>query len=70
MVEFTVSEDGFVRDPFVAETTSELFNAAAVDAASRFRFAPRFQDGKPIATPGVRNKISFNIVDEVPTGKN
>ncbi|XOV90263.1 MAG: TonB family protein [Pseudomonadota bacterium] len=69
VVEFTVNEEGFVRDPVVAETTSTLFNAAAIEAASRFRFAPRFQDGKPIATPGVRNKISFHIVDQLGPGK-
>ncbi len=78
--EFTVDENGFVRDPQVitaAQTgrsfrsrtiydfdeTDLSFEAAALDALERFRYAPMFVDG--VATPieNVKTRISFRIAD-------
>ncbi|MDE0443425.1 MAG: hypothetical protein OXL38_15060 [Gammaproteobacteria bacterium] len=76
LLEFTVDEMGFVRDPVVVKsnpgtpalgaTLAELvrrFRAAAIDAAKKFRYAPRFVDGQPVAVEGVRNRIVFRKRD-------
>lgn len=63
VVEFTVDEEGYVRLARVAVSSSDLFNDAAIAAAEQFRYAPRFENGKPVETAGVQNRITFDIVD-------
>jgi periplasmic protein TonB len=59
IVEFTVTRTGTTRDIAVVESTSSLFDRAAMDAASKFKYKPRVIDGEPVEVPGVRNKITF-----------
>ena len=61
IVEFTVTETGSTRDAFVVESTSTLFDRAAIEAALKFKYKPRVIDGTPVEVPGVRNRISFAI---------
>ena len=61
IVEFTVTRTGTVRDVFVIESTSQLFERAASEAALKFKYKPRVIDGEAVEVPGVRNKISFEI---------
>ena len=61
IVEFTVTENGSTRDAFVVESTSTLFDRAAIEAALKFKYKPRVIDGTPVEVPGVRNRISFAI---------
>jgi protein TonB len=61
IVEFTVTRAGTVRNVLVVESTSSVFDAAAIDAASRFKYKPRVIDGEPVEVSGVRNKISFVV---------
>ena len=61
IVEFTVTQTGAVKDVFVVESTSSLFERAAVDAAYKFKYKPRVIDGVAVEVPGVQNKISFEI---------
>lgn len=63
IVEFTVTRTGTVRDPVVVESTSSLFERAAVNAALKFKYKPRVVDGEPVEVPGVRNKITFQLED-------
>jgi protein TonB len=62
IVEFTVTRSGTTRDAFVVESTSTLFERAAVEAALKFKYKPRVIDGEPVEVPGVRNKITFEIM--------
>ena len=62
VVEFTVDKEGYVRDARVADASSPVFRDAALAAARQFRYAPRFEGGKPVATTGVQNRITFDIV--------
>jgi len=39
------------------------FRVAAQEAVERFRYAPRFEDGKPVATAGVKTRITFKLED-------
>ena len=59
ILEFTVTRAGTVKDVFVVESTSTIFERAAIDAAYKFKYKPRVIDGEPVEVPGVRNKITF-----------
>lgn len=61
IVEFTVSRQGTVKDVVVIESTSSLFDRAAVEAAQKFKYKPRVVNGEPIEVPGVRNQITFKL---------
>ena len=61
VVEFTVTPAGTVRDVSVVESTSGLFERAAMEAALKFKYKPRVIDGQAVEVPGVRNKITFEI---------
>lgn len=61
VLEFTVTRQGTVRDPIVIESSSSVFDRAAVDAVLRFRYRPRVIDGEPVEVPGVRFRITFNL---------
>lgn len=63
IVEFTVTRTGTTRDAFVVESSSSLFERAAVNAALKFKYKPRVVDGEPVEVPGVRNKITFQLED-------
>ena len=63
IVEFTVTKQGTTRDIIVVESTSGMFESAAIKAASKFKYKPRVVDGQPIEVPGVQNKITFEIED-------
>ena len=61
IVEFTVTPAGTTRDALVVESTSTLFERAALEAALKFKYKPRVIDGEAVEVPGVQNKISFEI---------
>ena len=61
IVEFVVTSSGSVRGVTVGESTSELFERAAIEAALKFKCKPRVIDGVPIEVSGVQNLISFRI---------
>ncbi len=59
IVEFTVTRTGTTRDISVYESSSSLFDRAAVDAAAKFKYKPRVINGEAVEVPGVRNRITF-----------
>ena len=63
IVEFTVTTNGSVRDVFVVESSSTLFERAASEAALKFKYKPRVIDGEAVEVPGIRNKITFEIAE-------
>ena len=60
---FTVTTAGTVRDPIVLESTSSLFERAAIRAVLKFKYKPRVVDGVPVDVPGVKTRISFQLED-------
>ena len=56
---FTVTTTGTVRDPIVLQSTSSLFERAAIRAVLKFKYKPRVVDGVPVDVPGVKTRISF-----------
>ena len=64
IVELTVDNNGFVQNPKVIESEgSKSFHKASLDAAKKFRYAPRFENGKAVATGGVKYRFSFDLAD-------
>jgi protein TonB len=62
-LEFTVTTAGTVRDPLVIQSTSKLFERAAIRAVLKFKYKPRVVDGVPVEVPGVKTRISFMLED-------
>jgi protein TonB len=53
-LEFFVTEAGTVRDPVVIQSTSSLFERAAISAVLKFKYKPR-------VVAGVKTRITFKI---------
>ena len=60
---FTVTTTGTVKDPIIIQSTSSLFERAAVRAVLKFKYKPRVVDGVPVEVPGVKTRISFMLED-------
>lgn len=59
LVEFTVSPDGSVMTPAIAESSSDHFSESALSAISRWQFEPVMDNG--VAVP-VRSNMKFSFV--------
>ena len=65
LLEFVVTETGSVRDAVVLEAKpSGVFEKSALAAVAKFKYKPKGVDGKAVATPGVRNRIIFELTDD------
>lgn len=62
-LEFVVTRQGTVRDPVVIDSSSSIFERAAIEAVQRFRYRPRVIDGEPVDVPGVQFRITFELED-------
>jgi hypothetical protein len=77
IVEFTVTEQGTVRDPFVVsncgyipnirlpsecvDSPNAVFDNAALKAVMKSKYKPKVIDGQPVETTGVQNKVIFEL---------
>lgn len=61
IVGFDVTGAGTVVNVSVLESSNDVFNRAAINAAERFRFKARAVDGQPVATYGLMNKFVFRM---------
>lgn len=61
MLEYTVSATGMVEDVLVRESTGTEFETAAIAAVEQYLYDPRYQDGVPIESPGIRKRIEFDL---------
>ena len=63
VVQYTVTKQGTIRDPFVIEDqcSSSLFHRASIQAALKFKYKPRVLDGQAVEVPGVQNKFTYEI---------
>ncbi|MCY4531484.1 MAG: energy transducer TonB, partial [Gammaproteobacteria bacterium] len=60
-LEFTIDEDGFVRDPGVTSSTHADMDGVVLEAIGKFRYAPRFVEGKPVPTEGMNYTFSVDF---------
>jgi len=63
LVEFTVDSIGAVKDAFVIECTSSLFQKASLNAVLKFKYKPRVIDGVAEEVTGVQHIITFKLED-------
>lgn len=64
IVQFTVTRTGTTKDHMIVEAKpTGIFDRAAIQAATKFKYKPRVVDGVGIEVPGVQNKITFEIED-------
>lgn len=64
LLEFAVTTTGEVRDPIVVEAQPPgVFDRAALNAVSRFKYKPRVVEGETVEVTGVRNRIVFEVAD-------
>ena len=61
-VEFTVNEQGGVQNIKVISSSNPLFDLAAIDAVSRFKFTPARKDNEAVATSGIRERFQFRLL--------
>lgn len=61
IVEYTVTRTGTTRDARVVESSSSLFERAAVESALKYKYKPRVINGEPVEVPGVRTIIRFEL---------
>lgn len=64
IVRYTVTATGETRDVEVVESTSTLFERAAVEAAQKFLYRPRIIDGEAVEVPGVTSRITFELPED------
>ena len=64
LLEFAVTAAGAVRDPVVVEAEPPgVFDRAAIDAVSSFRYKPKMVEGEVVEVTRVRNRVVFEISD-------
>lgn len=63
IVEFTVTAMGTVSDVRIVESTHRVFEAAAIEAARKFKFRPRVVAGQAVEQHGLLNKFTFELDD-------
>ena len=64
VLEYTVSKEGFVKNPTVVDSNAPgIFDKAALDAAQKYRYLPMIVSGVPIDVPGVKTRITFEMAD-------
>ncbi len=61
IVEYTVTRTGTTRDARVVESSSNLFERAAVESALKYKYKPRVINGEPVEVPAVRTIIRFEL---------
>ncbi len=60
-VQFDVNADGTVTNVTVVESSSKIFERAAIKAARKFRFKARVVDGVPQPSYGLQNRFVFKM---------
>jgi len=63
VVQYMVTRQGTIRDPFVIEDqcTNSMFQRPSLQAALKFKYKPRVIDGQAVEVPGVKNKFTYVI---------
>ncbi len=60
-LQFTVTEQGDVRDAKAIKSSSPMFEGPGITAINRWRFDPVIEDGRPVPVRGV---LRFSFVDQ------
>jgi periplasmic protein TonB len=63
VVQYTVTTTGETKDITIVESSSSLFDRAAVESAQKYRYKPRVIDGTAVEVAGVTTRIEFVLED-------
>jgi TonB family protein len=63
VVRYTVTTTGETGNLEVIESTSEIFDRAALAAVAKFKYVPRTIEGTPIEVAGVTSRVDFVLAD-------
>jgi protein TonB len=63
-VRFTITETGTVTDAVVVDSSSSLFDDAALRAIARWRYNPKIEGGVPVERVGIEVVLEFQLQDE------
>ena len=63
VVQYIVTTTGATRDVTVIESSSTLFERAAIESAQKYKYKPRIIDGTPVEVAGVTTRIEFVLED-------
>ena len=61
LIEYTVTKNGSVKDPFVVKSASSLLERNALNSALKYKYKPRVINGKAVEVHGVRTAIKFRL---------
>lgn len=64
VVSYTVTATGDTKDVEAVESSSTLFETAAIEAAQKYKYRPRIVDGTPVEVAGITSRIEFALPDE------
>jgi protein TonB len=60
---FTIAADGTTKDIEIVDATSPIFERPAVEALSKWRYAPPTENGNRVEKRGVQTVISFALAN-------
>jgi TonB family protein len=66
VLEFTITAEGATKDISVVESSTPIFEQAAITAVSRWRYSPRVVDGAGVESPGIHTVIRFALDRDEP----
>ena len=61
IVQFTITATGTVKDAKVVESSSSIFEKAALKAILRWRYNPKVEEGVAVERRGVQTKLVFQL---------
>jgi bla regulator protein blaR1 len=59
VVRYTVNETGSTENVEVVESSSTLFEQAAIESALKYKYRPRLENGTPVRVEGVTTRIEY-----------
>ena len=62
-VQFTITATGTVKDGKVVESSSQMFEEAALKSIARWRYNPKIENGEGVERVGIQTVIRFELED-------
>jgi TonB family protein len=60
-IRFDISASGFVKNIEVIESNGKSFNESSITALEKWRYAPKFENGKAVATTGIEVQLDYQL---------
>lgn len=60
-IEYTVTTAGTTKDHVAIDCPKTVFIKPSIEAAKKFLYEPRTENGQVIEVPGVRNRFTFSM---------